>query len=853
MLETFQALTDEPRPRMGQVHLVFGVFLALPGVIMAEWWDELRGAVRDSKTGGLGMGWRQWRFAIRTLRKAPAFAGTTVGLIALGVGAVTTMFTLVDHVLLRPLPYPEPDRLVTVENGSHSGPFWNQLQAVNSVEQWAGAFSQSANLIGESDPLRIEQADISEDFFEIFGARPALGRLFLGDDFAAPSTVVLSHGTWVRVFGEDPGIVGRSIRVDQDRVTVIGVLTEDFALPQALVGSQIDAWRPIDFTRRELQSVDYSMMEVVGRVSPGAGVPDVQAEIDDLSLRMAALYPGDMVDRDGNPYDFPVVGLQASTVQRVRGGLTLLLGAVAMLLLVACLNVAHLFLARGLGRVQEMAIRRALGAGAGGLVRQLFVESLLIGALGGLLGTLLAAGGLRLFLLLNPEALPTVQNVSIDLRVLAFAALISVLTAVVFGLLPALRTLGRDLTVDLKGSSRGSTAGPGTGRLRSGLVVAEVALSLMLVAQAGLLLKSFLQVQAHDPGVDVEGVWTLPMTPTGIETPAEYVAMMNEIESSLAAVPGVASATYGLTMPFQYTGGGRCCWGRTLDDPDGGEQDIRLTMHPVSDGYFETLGLELVAGAPWGLSEAELSPAPGIVTEALAVRMYGGAEAALGQVLDDSGDGWRIVGVARDAKHYGLDQSDPLALYVPMAAVPFAMPGVHMAVKLAGTAPAELAGDLRRAVWRVAPDLPVPTVRPLAEWVEASTAGRRFDSVVFMVFGGVALLLAAAGLYGTLLYGVRQRRRELGIRLALGASRNRVERQVVGDGIRLALLGLGVGLLGAWNAGRVLESRLFGVEARDLTTLLGAALVLFATALLASWLPARRAGRTDPIQTLKAE
>jgi len=799
------------------------------------------------------------RYALRTLRRSPSFAFTTVVLIGLGVGAVTTIFTLVDHVLLRPLPYPSAERLFLVENGSHSGPTVREFQRMRSVESWGFVIQETANLVGEGDPLRIRKMEVSRDFFPLFGARPALGRLLVQDDFSALNVAVLSSGFWETAFGGDAAIVGRTIRVDGNPLTVVGVLSDDFVPPEAVShgGRAADIWIPLNWGREELDRPGYHVLEAVGRMAPGVTVEEVDGELAEVLDRLARTYPEQFVDDDGNVgYSFPAASLQEITTRPVRAGLGLLLGAVGLLLLVACLNVAHLFLARGLGRVHEMAIRRALGAETSSLLQQLLVESLVLGVAGGLLGLLLASLGLRTFLTLNPDAIPRTGDVSLDVRILAFAAGISALTVLLFGLVPALRSVGEDVTNDLKGTSRYATTGRGAARMRSGLVVAEVALSLVLVAGAGLLLKSFLRVQGRDPGFRTAGLWTLPLTPTWIHSPEEYRTAMDEVEASLASVPGVEAATYSLTLPFEMTGRGRCCW-MTNQLTAGGEvhEGLRLLLQPVTETYFETLDLPLLSGRGWASSEALIDPWPVVLSEVLAVEIFGSAEAAVGQSVAVGRDGTevQVVGVAADDRHFGLDQDPPLFVYLPMEELPFDIPMAHMAVRVRGDPPAGLARSLREAVWQAVPDMPVPTVRAMDEWVELSTAGRRFDSALFGSFGVLALILAAAGLYGTLLYAVGQQRREWGIRLALGAARGSVEWSVVRRGFTLAAVGTVLGLAGIWATGRFLESRLYNLEPTDPGTLVVAAAVLLGAAVAASWLPARRAGRTDPVETLKTE
>jgi predicted permease len=865
IIRTFSDLWGEKLEPVARARLMLRAFGRLPWAALSEWKDHFSrhpapGADRNRWRWGMTAWLGNLRFALRTLRKSPSFALTTVLLLGLGVGSATTIFTLVDHVLLRPLPYPEADRLFLVENGSHSGPMVREFQTMSSVDTWGIALSETANLVGVGNPLRIRQTEVSRDFFSLFGARPAAGRLFVDEDFGATNVAILDFGTWERVFGGDPNVVGRSIRVDDGLYEVVGVLDKDFVPPEGIYyggGGRSDVWLPLDLNQEVFQRVGYHSLEAIGRVAPEATMADVDAEMVRVGERLTQMYPEHFLDDDGTSWaSTPPAALQEATTRPVRAGLGLLMGAVGLLLLVACMNVAHLFLARGLGRVHEMAIRRALGAETASLVQQLLVESLLLGAAGGLLGLGLASLGLGSFLALNPEAIPRTGDVALDLRTLSFTAAISVVTVLLFGLVPALRSVGKDLTKDLKGASRSATSGRGASRLRSGLVVAEVAFSLVLVAGAGLLLKSFVRVQARDPGFRTEGVWTLPLTPSWISSPEEYVESMDRVEASLAAVPGVAHAAFSLTLPFEMTGSGRCCWMTSSLNASGREREgMRLLLQPVTESYFETLGITLVAGRVWGPSEARIDPWPVVLSEVLAVEVFGSGEAAIGQAIAVGNDGTmvQVLGVAADTRHFGLDQDPPFFIYLPMEKIPFDIPMAHMAVQIRGDPPGNWARTLREAVWQAVPDMPVPTVRSMDEWVERSTAGRRFDSVLFGAFGALALILAALGLYGTLLYAVGQQRRELGIRLALGAGRGSVERRVVTRGLGLAVLGALIGLAGAWGTGRFLESRLYNLEPTDPSTLAASVAVLLAAAALASWLPARRAGSTDPVETLKAE
>jgi len=795
---------------------------------------------------------RQVRYAVRTLWKSPAFTASAVLLVGLGVGSVTTIFSLIDRLVLRPLPYPSPERLVSPEEGSHSGPLFKEMQSLPGFELWAAGRSSEVNLTSEGDPQSLRGAAVTEDFFTLFGARATRGRLFNESDFESRDGVVVSEGSWRRVWGGDPDLVGRSIIVDGQPVTVLGILSASFTAPEPIVGRSVDLWQPVNWSDPDMGSHDFWVLEAVGRLQPGVDIATAQTAMNTLMERMAGINETYRV-RDGEAgRRLPVVPLSQRTSGGFRAGLGLLFGAVGILLLVACANVAQLFLARGLGRQREMAIRRALGADTRTLVGQLMVESLVVGAAGSVVGLLFATLGLRGFLALSPYALPRDVPMTLDWRVMAFATLLAGFTALAFGLLPALRSVGGNPGAQLKSGTGTATSGRRANVVRNGLLVGEVGLSLVLIASAGLLLRSFFQVQAQDPGFNVQSVWTIPVRPSGADTPALYVLAMEEVRRSLEQHPEVASSAYGLTMPLEMTGGSRCCWRTSLGTED---ESVALSpqMHPVSQQYFSTLGIPVLYGRSWSVSETSVDPVHVVVSESFANEAFGGAQEALQQIVESGSTTFLVIGVVGEVGHYGLDAVHGPAVYLPIERVPFSAPWAHMAVRLRGAASAGIGRSLREAVWNAAPNLPVPLVRPMDEWLKQGSAERRFDAVLFGTFGVVALLLAAGGLYGTLLYVTGQRRRELAIRLALGATRGAVERRVLRGGLALAALGIAVGLVGSWIATRFLESRLYGVERGDPWALLGASALLLVTALLASWLPARRAGRTDPLEMLKAE
>lgn len=864
MEATFAALWRDAEQGGDRAGLVLRTFGRLPAVVLREWSDHLRtrapGPVRASRSGIMERMGRVVRHALRSLRRSPAFVWSVVLLLGLGVGSVTTIFTLVDHVMLRPLPYPAAARLFSLQNGSHSGPTWRGLQDLPQVEAWAAARGETANLTGSGRPERLRTANVSEGFFAMFGARPLAGRLLVAEDFRTQDAVVISAGLWERAFGGEASVLGRTITLDGTPRVVVGVMDRGFTPPEAMTGPSVDVWRPMDWQDERFATPTFHVLQVAGRLAEGATLAQVDEAVSAMVARLAEEHPqGSFRLRDGTLRSLPVVDLQEATVgQEVRQGLGLLLGAVVLLLLVACTNVAHLFLARGISRMREMGVRRALGARTGALAGQLLAESLLIGAAGALLGIVLAQAGVAALLALSPDTIPRASAVHIDVRVLAFAASVGALTALVFGMLPALRLVGRDVAGALGGRDRGNSDTRRDRRLRSTLVIAEVALSLVLVVQAGALLRGFAALNAEDLGFRTDKVWTMPLEPRNLADPSDWSRRMDRVRESVAAVPGVRAATYAMTMPLQWTGGSRCCWNATPAFP-GTEADLtgaRVDMHVVDADYFAVLDIQFVAGRAWARGEETMEPAPAVITEPLAIRVFGSAASAVGRELRtsprDDARSFTIIGVVTANRHYGPDQDHEAAIYMPTPTIPFPIDLAHVAV-LVDPATAGLGDRLRDAVWAVEPELPIPTLRTLDDWAGEATARARFEAALFSGFGGIALLLVAGGLYGTLLYGVSRRRRELGIRLALGDEPGRLELRVLRQGVLTAFAGCVIGAFGAWAAGRVLASRLSGLETGQPATLAAAIAILCGVAIIASWLPARRAARTDPLEVLRAE
>lgn len=836
-----------------RMEVVLRAFAGLPTAALAVARDAHMGWVpggRKPERGGDGMrgGFRTIRRAVRTLWHVPSFTWASVLLLALGIGAATAAFSIVDHVLLRPLPYPQAERLVYMTNGSHSGPVLRRLDSVDAFESWVAARGTTVNLSRpEGEPLRLEAAEVTSSFFPLFGARPASGRLLTPRDEGPWDVGLLTHDAWERVWGGDPSIVGATVRLDGRSVEIVGVLDASFVMPEGLVRRSLDVVFPMDWTEPELENPGYHAHSVVARLAPSTSITQGDEELDRVAREVMAAYPDYYAEYPEAP-DWPLESLASRTVgPAVSRGLGLLMGAVALLLLVACSNVAHLFLARGIGRTREMSVRRALGASTRALIGQLLAEGTVIAFAAGTVGLGLAWIALRGFGRWT-SVLPRGETISLDPRVIAFSVGLSLATVLIFGLTPALRSARGDLNDTLRAGGRGASASRGVQALRSGLVIGEVAFSLLLVAMAGLFMRSFVETSTRDTGMVAEDVYVVPLSIPRPESGEAYVETMTAIAEATRDVPGVVSATWSAELPFERVAGNSCCWSTRVDFEEGGEP-VRLRGHSVDEAFFETFRTELLAGA--GFRPGETEPVV-ILGEGAAIRGWGSARAALGQTLDLRGEERRIVGVAEPTLHYGLDQPHDITAYIPAWQDPFPIPWGSVAVRMQPGA-SGVAAEVREAIWSVAPELPIPNVHSLDQMIAESTSSRRLGGLLSTSFGIVALLLAAGGLYGTLLYAVGEQRRAIGIRMALGAGKARIERSVVSRAVLLTLSGVALGLAAGWYATRFVESFLYGIPPRDPLSFAAAAVLLLIVTAAAAWFPARRASRTDPMDALRSD
>ena len=831
--------------------------------------NEHRGAERARRTRERAMNLAEdLRRAARGLRRAPGFTAVALLTLALGIGATTAIFTLLNAVVLRPLPYADAGRLVRVQHpvpGLEPGQRWDLSQAgylhfrenAKSLQSLGVYFAYDVNLSDEQSAERVTGVLATASLFDALGARPALGRLYAERDDrpGGPEIVVLGHAFWTRRFGADPSVVGKTLRINARPVEVIGVLAKGTDLP----GAHADVWRPMRLDPAQ-PPVNSHFLAAVGRLAPDASPERARAELARLQARFTELFPGAYDQSFMREYQFgvDVVSLRETVVGPVERVMWILLGSVGVVLLIACANVANLFLVRAESRRREVAVRTALGAGRGDLARLGLTESFLLAGTAAALGLLLAHGGLSLLLAMQPAGIPRLDEVRLGWEGVAFAAAVALGAGAVFGLFPLLRA--KESMAILRDGGRGMTPSRRQHAVRGALVVGQVALALVLLAAAGLMLRTFQNLRGVHPGVEPRGVLTLGLALPGLryEDDAAVARFHQELARRLEALPGVEAV--GATNQFPLAGGGGCSvvFVEDTPNPPGGEPPcVRVSM--PTPGYFEAMGIPVRGSVPtW--SDVQRGAAGVVVSRALAERFWPGQD-PIGKGI--RGNGWarpfyRVVGVAGDVRGAGLDQPPTEEAYfpvVPMEGAPLWGPqrAMGLAVRTSLSSPAELAPAIRRVVAELDREVPVANVRTLEGLVARSMARVSFTLMLLGTAAAMALLLSAVGIYGVVSYIVGQRRAEIGVRMALGARIAQVGRMVVMQSLRLAALGVALGLAGALLATRALASMLYDVAPTDPLTLAAVAALLVALAAAASYLPARRAARVDPAEVLRGE
>ena len=794
------------------------------------------------------------RFAIRSLLKRPSFTAITLLALALGIGANTAVFSLVNAVILKPLPFREPDRLVwiygNIRNGGNRASvspldFLDYRSRNKTFEHFAASFSVPLprTLTGSGDPERLQASVVTGDFFQAFGVAPLLGRAFTLDNEkpGQDQVAILSFALWQKRFGGDPAIINKSIVLDGKACEVIGVMDQGVAFPQ-----EADLWMPMNFDfDSDMKQRKAHFLRPIGQLKQGVSLAQAQADTDVIAAQLERQFP-----ESNTGWNLRLIPLREQLVGSSRTMLFILFGAVGFVLLIACANVANLLLVRAATRQKEIALRTALGASRWRIARQMITESLLLAICGGALGALFATWGVQLLVKLSEGNLPPTAKVRIDATVLGFTLLISVLTGLLFGLAPALRTARVNLIDSLKDGTRGAGESTLKDRTRSLLVVFESAVAAMLLIAAGLLVRSLVALQNVNPGFDPNNVLTMrvDLSHTKYNTDEKTTHFFEQLETRVAGLPGVENVGLITELPLSgqpndlpFTVAGR--------PPVEPGEEYDADFRRVNENYFSTLRIPLLRGRNFTRQEVRQADPVTIVSQQLVDEVFPN-EDPLGKRLVGAigGQAYEIIGVVGDLHHRSLEGATFPAMYFPT----FSSGRTNLVIRTHGD-PLSIVGGVRNEVHAIDPDQPIAAVKPMTEWVESSVSEPRYRTTLLGLFAALAMVLAATGIYGVMSYSVAQRTHEIGVRMALGARRVDVLKLVVQHGMLLTIAGVIVGLLGAFALTRVMSSLLFGVTTKDPITFVAVAVLLIAVAFIACFVPARRATKVDPLVALRYE
>jgi len=811
---------------------------------------------KEGRTNMITDLWQDLRYGLRMLAKNPGFTTVAVVALALGIGANSAIFSVVNAVLLRPLPYKNPDALVIVwDEQTHLGfpkdtpspaNFLDWREQNTVFEGMAATNERSFNLTGAGEPERLDGLRVSANLFSLLGVEPQLGRAFTAEeDKPGIRVVILSHSMWQRRFGGDATIIGRALNLNGEAYTVVGVMPGKFQFPTP----QTQVWVPIAFSAEEAAQRGSHYLEVIARMKPGVNLQQARAEMSMIAARLEKQYP-----EQNTRLGTVVTPLHEEVVGNIKPALLVLLGAVGFVLLIACANVANLLLARAAVRQKEISLRLALGASRTRLIRQFLTESMLLAGMGGVVGLLFSLAGIRILKGFIPDTISQVQAIDLDAKVLFFTLLVSLATGLIFGLAPATQASNFNLNETLKEGGRDSGASVRGNRIRALLVMGEVAVSFVLLIGAGLLINSFLHLRTLDPGFRTDHLLTakIELSETKYPDKEHRVPFYNELLRRVSALPGVESAAVASNLPFTYNGDSMAIAieGHADLPPD---QRLDVVYRAVGPGYFSTMGIKMVQGRDFNEQDKSDSVQAVVISEKTA-RHYWPGENAIGKRLKPglttSEGPWReVIGVVKDTRQNDFVALPKMQMYVVHSQINFVVP--NALVVRTSIDPLSLATAVRNAVWSIDKDQPVSNIRSMEEIVSRAVARQRFSTMLLGIFAVLALVLAAVGIYGVMSYSVAQRTREIGIRMALGARRMDVLKLAMGQGLRLVVIGVVIGLVASLVLTRVMASLLFGVSATDPLTFVTISLVLLGVAMLASYIPSARATKVDPMVALR--